>query len=123
MSLPHLQNPATSFPPDTPISPVAPYRQPGVMRVLARELGAAIDRADYSYAESVRFALNAVAEPPAASVAAPAPVRPGYITGAWLMPDNELRERIRCYHATVDPMASFDEAEAHAAACGLAVIR
>lgn len=125
MSLPHLQNPATSFPPDTPIQPVAPYRQPGVLRVLCRELSAAVERGDYRQAESIRFALNSVAEstPPTASVAAPAPVRPGYITGAWLMPADETRERIHTYYATVNPTASFDEAEAHAARCGLAVIR
>ncbi|RIS02754.1 hypothetical protein [Mycobacteroides abscessus] len=119
----HLQHPATPFPSDTPIPPVAPYRQPGVMRVLARELGAAIDRADWAYAESVRFALNAMAEPPAASVAAPAPVRPGYITGAWPMTPAETNERMRSYFATVKPSAPGAEAEAHAARCGLAVIR
>ncbi|SRX96068.1 hypothetical protein MSP7336_04343 [Mycobacterium shimoidei] len=121
----HLQHPATPFPSDTPIPPVAPYRQPGVMRVLARELGAAIDRADWAYAESVRFALNAVAgsTPPSAPAPAPAPVRPGFIAGAWPMTPAETNERIRSYHATVMPSASFDEAEAHAARCGLAVIR
>lgn len=114
----HRQNPAT-LNTDTP----TPYRQPGVMRVLARELGAAIDRADYAYAESVRFALNAMAEPPAASVAAPAPVRPGCLAGAWPMTPAETNERIERYYATVNPSASFSEASAHAAACGLVVIR
>lgn len=118
----HLQHPATPFPSDTPIRP---YRQPGVIRVLARELGAAVDRGDYRQAEAVRFALNAVAEstPPTASMAAPAPVRPGYLTGAWLMPADETRERIERYFDTVNPTATFAEASAHAARCGLVVIR
>lgn len=119
MSLPYLQNPATSFPSDTPKA----YCQPGVVKILARELGAAIDRADWVQAEIVRFSLNAVAGSTPPSAPAPAAVRPGCITGRWSMPDNELRERIRCYHATVNPAASFDEAEAYAAACGLVVIR
>jgi hypothetical protein len=118
MSLPHLQNPAT---PDTDTP--TPYRQPGVMRVLARELGAAIDRADYAYAESVRFALNAIAESTPVSAPTPAPVRPGYITGAWPMTPAETNERMRSYFATVNPAASGAEAEAHAARCGLVVVR
>lgn len=120
MSLPHLQNPATSFPSDTP---VAPYRQPGVMRVLCRELSAAVERGDYRQAESIRFALNSVAESTPVSAVAPAPVRPGYLTGAWLMTPAETNERMRSYYATVNPSAGIAEAEAHAARCGLAVIR
>ncbi|MBX8688110.1 hypothetical protein GO011_11800 [Mycobacterium sp. 20091114027_K0903767] len=115
----HPQHPAIPNLVDTPTA----YPLPGVVRILCRELVAAIDRSDYRQAEIVRFSLNAIAESTPPSPPAPGPVRPGYITGAWLMPDNELRERIRCYHATVDPMASFDEAEAHAALCGLAVVR
>ncbi|MGV0675669.1 hypothetical protein ABQE62_05685 [Mycolicibacterium fortuitum] len=123
MSLPHLQVPATPNMDDTPIPPVAAYRQPGVMRVLDRELGAAIDRGDHSYAESVRFALNAIAESTPVSAPAPAPVRPGYITGRWSMTPAETNERIRSYHTTVNPAASIAEAEAYAATCGLVVIR
>lgn len=44
-----------------------PYGLPGAMRVLAREFGAAIDAGDYRHAETIRFAINALAEskPPA----------------------------------------------------------
>lgn len=116
----HRQNPATLNTDDTP-----PYPLPGVVKILCRELAAAVDRGDYAYAESTRFALNALVEstPPSASVAAPAPVRPGHLTGAWPMPAGELRERMRSYFATVKPSAPGAEAEAHAARCGLAVIR
>lgn len=116
----HRQNPATLNTDDTP---VAPYRQPGVMRVLCRELSAAVERGDHRQAESIRFALNAVAESTPVSAVAPAPVRPGYITGAWPMTRAETNERMRMYFATVKPSASGAEAEAHAARCGLAVIR
>ncbi|SLF07161.1 hypothetical protein [Mycobacteroides abscessus] len=119
MSLPHLQNPATPNTDDTPKA----YPLPGVVKILCRELAAAVDRGDYAYAESTRFALNALVESTPPSAAAPAPVRPGYITGAWPMTPAETSERIRSYHATVNPTASFSEAEAHAARCGLAVIR
>lgn len=112
----HRQNPAT-LNTDTPKA----YPLPGVMRVLARELGAAIDRADYDYAEIVRFSLNAIAESTPPSATAPAPVRPGYLAGAWLMTAAETNERIEHYYDTVNPTASFSEASAHAAACGLVV--
>ncbi|MDO2981393.1 MULTISPECIES: hypothetical protein [Mycobacteriaceae] len=124
MSLPHLQDPATPDTNDTPIPPVAPYRQPGVVRILCRELAAAIDRGDYRQAEATRFALNALVEStPPTSAPAPAPVRPGYIAAAWLMSADELSVRIRSYFDTVSPTATFAEAEAHAARCGLVVIR
>lgn len=121
MSLPHLQDPATLNTDDTPKA----YPLPGVVKILCRELAAAVDRGDYRHAETVRFSLNAIAEstPPTASAPAPAPVRPAYITGARPMPAGELRERMRSYFATVKPSASGAEAEAHAARCGLVVVR
>lgn len=119
MSLPHLQDPATPDANDAPTH----YRMPGVIRSVALQLAAAIERGDHQYAEAARYALNAVAAPPAASAPAPAPVRPGYITGAVSMTPDELSERIAHYFATVDPSASFSEASAHAARCGLVVIR
>ncbi|ANO17378.1 Uncharacterised protein [Mycobacteroides abscessus subsp. abscessus] len=119
MSLPHLQNPATPNTDDTPKA----YPLPGVVKILCRELSAAVERGDYRQAESIRFALNSVAESTPVSAVAPAPVRPGYLTGAWLMTPAETNERMRSYYATVNPSAGIAEAEAHAARCGLAVIR
>ncbi len=113
----HLQHPATLNTDDTP------YPLPGVIRILCRELAAAVDRGDYRHAEIVRFSLNSVAESTPPSPPAPAAVRPGYITGRWSMTPTELNERMRSYFATVKPSASGAEAEAHAARCGLVVIR
>lgn len=121
MTVPH---PSIAATPNTVDTPVVPYRQPGVIRSVALQLAAAIDHGDYQYAEAARYALNAVVgSTPPTSAPAPAPVRPGYIAAAWLMSADETRARMRMYFATVNPSASIAEAEAHAAACGLVVIR
>ncbi|OBA92975.1 hypothetical protein A5666_00080 [Mycolicibacterium fortuitum] len=52
----HPQNPAT--PPTTG----TPYGLPGVVKILAREFAAAIDRGDFAHAETIRFSINALAE-------------------------------------------------------------